>query len=377
MKHLFTTLVPLVVVALSGSSARADKCGKSDRVELPACAHFSRFLGTVQGIRIDNKCSYPITVKFDKPGSDVRTDIPPKGTTEQVLKDPFKTVVSCCPRYNLCADPAPPPQPPPSGRPNLALGKPASQSSTTNGGNASRANDGNTDGNWSKSSVTHTNSTAQAWWQVDLGAIKKIGEVVLFNRTDCCADRLSNFEIKVSNDGATWTKVAELAGTAPTQSAYPMNANGRYVRVQLRGTNNLSLAEVQVFEAASTAFAGLPCNSKVMLRSSKGDYLHRPDGGDLTTWGNGAASPGNVWLLECEAPDKVYLKAWTNHYLHRPDNVNPIAMTWDVRQPWTIERNGGFVRLKSWKNDHLERSSAERGVQTGSVDIDWTLEAVP
>ncbi len=372
MKPLFVSLVSLTVAGLSASSARADDCGSSDRVPLPACAESGKILGSKEGIWVHNKCTYPITVKFDKPGTDVRTDVVP-GQRIEVETPAYETTVTCCPRYSQCTTPTPPP----SGRQNLALNKPASQSSTYGGGVAARAVDGKSDGNWSSNSVTHTDNTAQPWWQVDLGAIQKIGEVILFNRSDCCADRLANFEIKVSNDGATWTKVAELAGTAPPQSAYPMNASGRYVRVQLRGTNHLSLAEVQVFETASSALAGLPCNAKVMLRSSKGDYLHRPDGGNLTTWGNGAASKGNVWFLECEAPNKVYLKAWTNHYLHRPDNVNPIAMTWDVRQPWTIERNAGFVRLKSWKNDYLERSNAAQGVQTGTVAIDWTLEVVP
>lgn len=370
MRHLFASLMIASVTTLWGSVAHADKCGTKDRVPLPPCALSGRVLGTQEGMWVQNNCSYPITVKFDKPGPDIRKDVLPGKRIEEKAP-PYDTKLTCCPRYNQCADPAAPP----AGRPNLALGKPASQSSTTHNGNASRAVDGNTDGKFAANSVTHTASNAQAWWQVDLGAVKNIGEVVLFNRTDCCNDRLSNFEIKVSNDGATWTKVAELAGTAPPQSSYLLNATGRYVRVQLRGTNNLSLAEVQVFEA--TAITGLPCNSKVMLRSSKGDYLHRPDGGSLTTWGNGAASKGNVWLLECEAPDKVYLKAWTNHYLHRPDDARPIVTTWDTRQSWTIERNAGFVRLKSWKNDHLERASTPQGVQTGSVDIDWTLEVVP
>ena len=243
MKHLFMRLMIASVVALSASSARADDCGSSDRVPLPACASTGRIQGTKPGLFVHNLCKYPITVKFDKPGSDLRLDIP-AGTRIDQETPPDDTKLSCCPRYSQCADPPPPPA---SGRQNLAQGKPASQSSLLNGGAPARAVDGNTDGNWFNSSVTHTDSGAQPWWQVDLGATKDIGEVVLYNRTDCCADRLSNFEIKVSNDGATWTKVAELAGTAPTRSAHPVNATGRYVRVQLRGTNVLSLAEVQVF----------------------------------------------------------------------------------------------------------------------------------
>jgi len=136
---------------------------------------------------------------------------------------------------------------------NLAQGRPATQSSTYNGGAASRAVDGNTDGVFNNGSVTHTDSTAQAWWQVDLGAVVDIGDVVLYNRTDCCTTRLSDFDIKVSNDAASWTTVRGFTGAAPARTPLAVHALGRYVRVQLRGTNNLSLAEVQVFRSRSLA----------------------------------------------------------------------------------------------------------------------------
>jgi hypothetical protein len=54
---------------------------------------------------------------------------------------------------------------------NLALGKPAQQSSTGWGGDPRRAVDGNPDGNYGANSVSHTENQAQAWWQVDLGAV--------------------------------------------------------------------------------------------------------------------------------------------------------------------------------------------------------------
>ena len=130
---------------------------------------------------------------------------------------------------------------------NLAAGKPAGQSSTLQGALAARAVDGNTDGNWYNNSVTHTNFDAQAWWQVDLGVSNNIGQVVLFNRSDCCSERLSDFDILVSDDGFTWSTAASYFGQAPGQVAFTMHTTGRFVRVQLRGANYLSLAEVQIF----------------------------------------------------------------------------------------------------------------------------------
>ena len=142
---------------------------------------------------------------------------------------------------------------------NVALNKTATQSSTVLGGDASRAIDGNTDGDWWHNSVTHTGNP-QGWWQVDLGSSQAVGEVRVWNRTDCCANRLNDWRVLTSNDpfpdtleqalstpGVTDVHVTEQAGT-PTGVALPAGTTGRYVRIWLNDTNNpLSLAEVEVF----------------------------------------------------------------------------------------------------------------------------------
>ncbi|MCW3815987.1 glycoside hydrolase N-terminal domain-containing protein [Micromonospora sp. DR5-3] len=146
-------------------------------------------------------------------------------------------------------------------RENLALRKPAEQSSTypSGGGVASRAVDGNTDGNFSSNSVTHTNLDNQPWWQVDLGASQDIGEVLVWNRTDCCSARLTDFYVLVSDSPFTSASLEttlqqpgvhafRYAGTAGTPTHINVSKSGRYVRVQLTSASNyLSLAEVQVY----------------------------------------------------------------------------------------------------------------------------------
>src|SRR5262249_55935006 len=96
------------------------------------------------------------------------------------------------------------PEAAPAALANLALGKTATQSSTAFGGDAARAVDGNVDGDFFAGSVTSTEHEAQAWWQVDLGAMTDIGEVVIYNRTDCCSERLADFDVLVSRDGVAW-----------------------------------------------------------------------------------------------------------------------------------------------------------------------------
>jgi hypothetical protein len=129
---------------------------------------------------------------------------------------------------------------------NLALGRPTSQSTTAVGGVSSRAVDGNTNGHWDNGSVTHTD--AHGWWQVDLESVQPVGNVVLWNRTDCCAERLNNFELVVSSDGINWQSYPYPA-VAGQRVGFTVNRAARYVRVQLNGNEPLSLAEVQVFAA--------------------------------------------------------------------------------------------------------------------------------
>jgi len=74
-----------------------------------------------------------------------------------------------------------------------------SQSSdySKNKGRSNRAVDGNTDGKWSGNSITHTKhpSTINPWWQVNLKGGHRISKVVVYNRTDCCSQRIAGAKI--------------------------------------------------------------------------------------------------------------------------------------------------------------------------------------
>jgi hypothetical protein len=156
--------------------------------------------------------------------------------------------------------------PPPA---NLSQGRAATQSSTfagVAGAAASSAVDGNTDGNFNDNSVTATNTDPNAWWQVDLGVPATVNSVVVWNRTDCCSSRLNDYWIFISNTPFlptdTPTSLQNRPGTFgshqtsapnPSSTIAIAGVQGRYVRVQLTGTNNLSLAEVQVFGTAPQA----------------------------------------------------------------------------------------------------------------------------
>jgi hypothetical protein len=169
----------------------------------------------------------------------------------------------------------------PSSAVHLAMGRPTVQSSdlsySTAGSEA--AVDGNTDGNFFHGSVTATNREPNAWWQVDLGSSRSISSIVIWNRMDCCASRLSDYWVFVSdmpflvsdtpatlqNRAGTFashqttapnpsTTVATLIHRCPPRALCPdFLVQGRYVRIQLSSPDYLSLAEVQVFGTAGSA----------------------------------------------------------------------------------------------------------------------------
>jgi hypothetical protein len=141
---------------------------------------------------------------------------------------------------------------------NVALGRPASQSSTWSDaqcGNAvaARAVDGNADGrHFTTCSVAITNNQVQPWWRVDLGSVYPIARVEVWNRTDFNSERLANFDVRVSEDGLSWVDYHH-PGTVGEVLALPIGRAGRHVMVQLRGTNFLQLAEVRVLVPADGA----------------------------------------------------------------------------------------------------------------------------
>ena len=142
---------------------------------------------------------------------------------------------------------------------NLALTGVASQSSTVFSGEASRAIDGHTGGAFAAGSTTHSGNEPGAWWQVDLGDTFPLERIVLWNRTDCCTQRLSYFRLSVMNDSddVVFSSDHFVDGSSPANPDYeialPAGTHGRVVRIAKLGPDRggdhwFSLAEVQVFE---------------------------------------------------------------------------------------------------------------------------------
>ncbi|XP_046336136.1 fucolectin-like [Haliotis rufescens] len=125
---------------------------------------------------------------------------------------------------------------------NIALGKPATQSSVTYGGTANRAVDGNRDSNFWRRSCIHTlHGETDQWWSVDLLSIYRIHTVRIQNRGDDDGFKFHDFEVEVYKQspghcpGANKTTCASHPGAANlgenVQLTCAEGTIGRYVKL--------------------------------------------------------------------------------------------------------------------------------------------------
>jgi hypothetical protein len=120
--------------------------------------------------------------------------------------------------------------------------------------------------------------TILPWWEVDLGDEYSIDEISIWNRTDGCPERLTDFTVSVMNAGYTevWSEDYFTDGVnypEPTLSIYSFDTSaaitGRYVRIQLNSLNSLFLhmAEVEVYMVPEpTSLLLLTAGGGILLR---------------------------------------------------------------------------------------------------------------
>ncbi|KAI8502469.1 hypothetical protein Bbelb_200570 [Branchiostoma belcheri] len=122
----------------------------------------------------------------------------------------------------------------------------------------SRAVDGITSTHMRTDSCTHTEEEDNPAWWVNLGQPYMIDRVVIFNRRDCCVERVNPFNIHIGDSkevirnpkcgGHHWIEENKPSVSIPCQGM-----RGQYVGVRLPGSKRiLSLCEVQVFSAGET-----------------------------------------------------------------------------------------------------------------------------
>jgi len=137
--------------------------------------------------------------------------------------------------------------------------KPAIQSSTMGEGIASLAVDGDTNVDMYKHSCTQTWNKENEWWAVDLGRNIAVSSVRITNRADCCADRLKNFYVVMTNVSPWTTRPPVIqhgnichyyAGPPPPGIPIDINCDktvqGRYLFIMLSKPDHLTICELEV-----------------------------------------------------------------------------------------------------------------------------------
>jgi hypothetical protein len=145
---------------------------------------------------------------------------------------------------------------------NLALNKPSWQSSTGWGGVAARANDGNIEGNYWYGSVSHTlnglvypgqwHMAGQHWYvylSPNFGPERHVKRIKIYNRTDCCSERLSHYNVLawISAD-EEWRVISDHSNDTSAPPVVELNVDvlTRYVMIAKTNDDYLQLAEVEV-----------------------------------------------------------------------------------------------------------------------------------
>uniref|UniRef100_A0A3B4Z9Z0 Si:ch211-215k15.4 n=1 Tax=Stegastes partitus TaxID=144197 RepID=A0A3B4Z9Z0_9TELE len=135
----------------------------------------------------------------------------------------------------------------------VPAGKALPQSTVSSDGLPSHAVSGCSSGVYGNLCCTHTVLQRDPWWRVDLLAVHKVSAVTIFNRVDCCAERLLGAQILIGNslenNGMKNPRCGAIF-SLDNRRTFTFQCNlmeGRYVTVAIPGDNVLTLCEVEVY----------------------------------------------------------------------------------------------------------------------------------
>ena len=117
-----------------------------------------------------------------------------------------------------------------SGGGNVAVKGKATQSSTAFNGPPALAIDGNTNGHYhAEKSTTHTQEDQGPWWEVDLGSVRRVDKIVVWNRTDggdSVGSRLAGFRVALLDGGRKPVFIHRQAAAPRPSSGFAVPESG-------------------------------------------------------------------------------------------------------------------------------------------------------
>ncbi|KAK6178468.1 hypothetical protein SNE40_013255 [Patella caerulea] len=153
---------------------------------------------------------------------------------------------------------------------NVAFMKSAIQSSVYLTNTADNAVDGNNSTDFYSDSCVHTavDNNQYEWWEVDLGATYDITDIIIFNRVDCCGERLQNFTIQGGVDCGTpgpkcYTDCYKQADIVVVSERISCNnCTARYIKISLDYVEEINFCEVEIYGQLSSGSPGTQVCSK-------------------------------------------------------------------------------------------------------------------
>ena len=193
--------------------------------------------------------------------------------------------------------------------PNYALNGTATQSTMGWGGVAENGINGDL------GDCTHTAADdPDKWWELDLGDIYELKQIVVYNRASCCGERLNGVVVKALDADRNEIYASAPVADAVTADVHVFDNDGagfaavRYIRLE-GGTDFLSIGELQAFPYWPYAYGPDPADGAVDVDTTLLQWIpadaavaHKvylgtdPDAMDLLLEGDGAASQATVTL---------------------------------------------------------------------------------
>jgi hypothetical protein len=142
---------------------------------------------------------------------------------------------------------------------NLALLKPATQSSVYRGTGIDQGPQFGNDGIPESQPrdpyllvITDPNDPNPPWWQVDLEGVYSLTQLKLYNRKACCQERAKTVQVLLSTDGSHWERAYAHDGTPFDVLTVDLTGrSARYVRLQLTERASLNFQECEVYGYAN------------------------------------------------------------------------------------------------------------------------------
>ncbi|NLH15400.1 MAG: hypothetical protein GX455_02365 [Phycisphaerae bacterium] len=269
---------------------------------------------------------------------------------------------------------------------NVALGKTATASSVWEAASSpDKVVDGIT--NLGHPEQFHSGSGDRTpWWQVDLGQVYLIQRIVLWNRVDCCQNRLRDITVQIRGPAnevlfETLVNPGDVLNAPPTITVTPPVTPGQIVRisrtpdeVNLTGDDQylLQLAEVQVFGLPFLqAFEPTPEDGAIRVGANVAD-LNQVD--VTLSWASALIinplDPNQVVVDPLLVAHKVYISNPgstdpNNHYLGEVAAGSPPQSTAQFG-PITLNRDATYT----WRVDEIRNDGGNLVTVKGS---DWVF----